>query len=130
MITCTFRVLNKLIAMTSPTFYIAWYKKERGLSLIKSTFTRKTKDSIVIGEHAFSGDTVRALPCFKLFKFLSVTYTCIMYQNVLLVIFFMEFQVICSVEEIYQLRDKKSRKSRPYFIGIKVLQKRNFKSST
>ncbi|XP_062612521.1 uncharacterized protein LOC134274281 isoform X2 [Saccostrea cucullata] len=89
MITCTFRVLNKLIAMTSPTFYIAWYRKERGLSLIKSTFTRKTKDSIVIGEHAFSGDTV-----------------------------------ICSVEEIYQMRDKKSRKSRPYFIGIKLLRKK------
>lgn len=66
MITCTFRVLNKLIAMTSPTFYIAWYRKERGNSLIKSTFTRKTKDSIVIGEHAFSGDTVRALPGYNL----------------------------------------------------------------
>lgn len=89
MITCTFRVLNKLIAMTSPTFYIAWYRKERGNSLIKSTFTRKTKDSIVIGEHAFSGDTV-----------------------------------ICSVEEIYQQKNKKSRKSRPYFIGIKLLRKK------
>nr|XP_022325495.1 von Willebrand factor D and EGF domain-containing protein-like isoform X4 [Crassostrea virginica] len=89
MITCTFRVLNKLIAMTSPTFYIAWYRKERGNSLIKSTFTRKTKDSIVIGEHAFTGDTI-----------------------------------ICSVEEIYQLNNKKSKKSRPYFIGIKLLRKK------
>lgn len=34
--------------------------------MIKSTFTRKTKDSIVIGEHAFSGDTVRALPGYNL----------------------------------------------------------------
>ncbi|XP_069107696.1 LOW QUALITY PROTEIN: von Willebrand factor D and EGF domain-containing protein-like [Argopecten irradians] len=56
---CTFHITNDVIATTSPTFHVVWYKGERGLSsIIRKTFRTETSDAIRVGSDVYAGRSI------------------------------------------------------------------------
>ncbi|XP_033728931.1 uncharacterized protein LOC117318039 [Pecten maximus] len=56
---CTFHIPNDVIASTSPTFHVVWYKGERGLSsIIRKTFRTDTSDAIRVGNDVYAGRSI------------------------------------------------------------------------
>ncbi|OWF43889.1 von Willebrand factor D and EGF domain-containing protein [Mizuhopecten yessoensis] len=56
---CSFHIPNDVIASTSPTFHVVWYKGERGLSsIIRKTFRTETSDTIRVGSDVYAGRSI------------------------------------------------------------------------